>query len=161
MPKYLSLVFILLFASACNNNNNVSPSSSEKVVDFRSTTKIADSIQMELDRVSEENENVQDVKLQFRLKNISEKAIVYRFPSGCQYGFTVIKNQDTLFDSREKVGCTAAITLLKIKPGQTKVFRIPFELLDNNKKLKKGVYKLNAFLLEGHTPAISTSFKVE
>src|SRR5690625_2508569 len=161
MTKYLSLIFILLLVSACNNNNNISPSSSEKVVNFRSSTKITDNIQMELDRESEEIKRVKDVKLRFKLKNISDKMIVYRFPSGCQYGFTVTKNQDTIFDSREKVGCTAVITHLKLEPGQTKVFPIPFKLFDNNKKLKKGIYKLSAFLLEGHTPKISISFKVE
>jgi len=160
MTKYLSLIFILLLVSACNKNN-ISPSSSEKVVNFRSSTKITDNIQMELDRESEEIKRVEDVKLQFKLKNISDKTIVYRFPSGCQYGFTVTENQNTIFDSRDNIGCIAAITHLKLEPGQTKVFLIPFKLFDNNKKLKKGVYKLNAFLLEGHTPKISISFKVE
>lgn len=160
MTKYLSLTLILLVVSACNKDN-ISPPSSEKVVNLRSSTKITDNIQMELDRESEEIKRMKDVKLQFKLKNISDKMIVYRFPSGCQYGFTVTKNQDTIFDSREKIGCIAAITHLKLEPGQTKVFPIPFKLFDNNKKLTKGVYTLNAFLLEGHTPEVSISFKVE
>src|SRR5690606_28131981 len=146
--------------SACKKNN-ISPPTSEKVVNLRSSTKITDDIQMELDRESEEIKRVKDVKLQFKLKNISDEMIVYGFPSGCQYGFTVIKNQDTIFDSREKIGCVAAITHLKLEPGQTKVFPIPFKLFNKNKKLTNGVYTLNAFRRQGPTPELSTSFKAE
>src|SRR5690606_39304416 len=95
MTKYFSLIFTLLLVSACNKNN-ISPSSSEKVVNFRSSTKITDNIQMELDRESEEIKRVKDVKLQFKLKNISDKMIVYRFPSRSEEHTSELQSRENL-----------------------------------------------------------------
>ncbi|HLR31504.1 MAG TPA: BsuPI-related putative proteinase inhibitor [Fodinibius sp.] len=120
-----------------------------------------DTLQIELTIKSKEIERLEEVEAQFNLQNISDKEVVYRFPSGCQYGYTITKNHNTIFDSRKNLGCTAALSQLKLEPDQTKNFPISLSRFDINKKLSKGIYELNAFLLEDHAVQITTSFKVE
>lgn len=149
MKKLLNLSFVLLLLLSCDTDN------------LLTSLKMTDTVQIELNIKSEEIKRLEEISAQFKLKNISDKKVVYGFPSGCQYGYTVTKNNSTIFDSRKKLFCTAAFTQLKLEPGQTKSFPISLDRFDINEKLDKGVYKLQAFLLQDHTPKISASFKVK
>lgn len=158
MTKSLNLILVLLLFSSCDD---ISSSSSEKTDSFLASEKTTDTLHIELEITSEEIKSLKDIKAQFKLKNLSGEEIVYVFPSGCQLGCTVKKHQNTIFDNRENLLCTGALSYLKLEPYQTKNFPISLGRLDVNKKLDKGIYKLNAFLLENHTPKISASFKVK
>ena len=158
MAKYLTLFLVLVLFVSCND---MLISSSEKAEKLRSSVKTTDVLKMELNITSKGIENLEDVEAEFKLKNISGEEIVYGFPSGCQFGYTIVKDQNTLFDSRKNLGCTGALTQLKLKPGQSKTFPISLDRFDIDKKPDKGTHELQAFLLEGHTDKISASFIVQ
>ena len=158
MTKFLNLMLILLLFSSCDD---ILTTSSKEADSSLTSKKMTDTLHMELTIESEHISSLADIKAQFKLTNLSVKEVIYGFTSGCKYGYTVTKNEKTLFDSQKNLACTAALTEIRLKLGETKTFPISFHIFDINKKLDKGIYELNAFLLENHTPEISALFEVK
>lgn len=158
MAKYVILPLLLLLLLSCDSILSLSPGNSDGLP---TSVKTTDTLKMVLTIKSQEINNLEEISAQFKLSNISDKVVVYDFPSACQYGYTVTKNNSTIFDSRKHLMCAAVLTQLKLEPAETKSFQISLDKFDINRKLDEGIYELQAFLLEGHTPQISTSFKVE
>jgi len=154
----LSLILVLLLFSSCDDNLS---SSSEETDSFRTSEKTTKTLHMELEITSDKIKHLEDVKAQFKLKSLSVKEVIYGFPSGCQFGYTITKNEKTLFDSRKNLGCTAALTEIRLQFGETKTFPISLDIFGIDKSFDTGIYELNAFLLENHTPEISASFKAD
>ncbi|MDX1638904.1 MAG: BsuPI-related putative proteinase inhibitor [Balneolaceae bacterium] len=107
--------------------------------------------------------HLSQLEAQFSVKNISGGPISYRFSSGCQHGFTIEKGNELVFDSRMAYGCTQALTELNLEPGESKTYSILLESIsdDEFKTNDAGIYQLNAFLLEGYSPEVSTSFTLK
>jgi uncharacterized protein YxeA len=156
MKKILKLILILPLLASCSNN----VSSSGKKDKFNSSVKITNGLQIKLKMEPKEIKNLKDINAKFILKNISGKKINYHFSSSCQFGYTIIREQHIIFDSRKNTGCLAVLTTLKLKPGQKKTYSISLNEYDVDKDLVKGIYKLKAFLLERESPKITVSFKV-
>lgn len=156
MAKYLTLSLVLLSLLSCDRIL----SSTEKTDNSLTSVKITDNLQIELSIKLGEIESLEDIDAQYKLKNISDKEIVYKFPNSCQYAYTVSNNQNTIFDSRQHVLCLAVLTALRLEPGQMKSLPIS-PSKSQNKKLDKGTYELEVFLRKGHNAKISAPFKVE
>ena len=103
-------------------------------------------------------ERLSDIEATFEILNNTGETVSFGFPSSCQFGYTLSKDEEIIMDSREEQACLAVVTSLDIQNGNKKVFQltIPF---DN--ELEPGFYKLSAFLLEGYTAPVSETFTVD
>lgn len=110
-------------------------------------------------------ESIPDVEAEFTLVNKTLQNQTFGFSSGCQFGFTVERGEEVIFDSRQNLLCTAALTSFTLQPGENKTFPISFNRFgssteDDLQDIQSGKYTLTAFLLNEQSPEISKSFEV-
>ena len=157
MKNAIKFLVVLLLLLGCDKIPLLSSENGSEAYD---ASKITDGVRIELDIKSKKIMDLHDIKADFSLKNISDRPITYGFPSGCQSGYKIKRNQDIIFDSTRNMACITVLTSLSLEPGETKTMSISLELREN-KELEQGRYKLEAFLLEDHGIRISTSFTVQ
>lgn len=111
-------------------------------------------------------DDISELEATYVVTNTTREEKMYGFSSGCQYGFKIERNGKTLFDIRDQLFCTAALTSFTLQPGESKSFPISFEYLSSDvyKKtgpLIRGKYKLVAFLLGDQGAEASQEFALE
>lgn len=117
-----------------------------------------DPIALYLDMETPEVENVHEIEASLIVTNISVNEVTFSFPSGCQHGFTIKKEETILVNSNDHIFCTTALTELRLKPGENRSFPINLAFLSDSINLESGTYMLNTFLLEGHSGNVSKPF---
>lgn len=149
MKNVIKVVVFLFLFSACEQ------------VPFLSSSGDSTPISLKLEMASNDIKTLQDIEADFTVTNVSDDEVTYGFKNSCQYGFTVERNETTLFNSTNTIGCLQVITELKLEPQQSKTYQISLEGIQGSDSLEIGMYKLKAFLLIEQTPKINTTFVVE
>jgi hypothetical protein len=146
MEKIISIIYLFLLISGC-----------ERMPLFSG----GDSIAVYLDLEPREVESLKEIEANLIVTNVSMREVTFTFPSGCQHGFMIIKDETVLIDSRNQVLCTMALSELKLKPGENETYPINLELLSDSVELNHGSYKLSSFLLEGYSTEAAKTFVVK
>ncbi|MFH5831383.1 BsuPI-related putative proteinase inhibitor [Halalkalibaculum sp. DA384] len=156
MKRLLYLVPALLVIFSCDNASLLSGIDQE---DLFHSVKHTDSLRIELDFQNREISEPEDIEAEFVLENITDDTLRYRFSSGCQVGYFISTRGQRVFDSTERVMCTAALTKLVIEPGKSARYTISLEHFDTDDiQLEKGLYRLTAFLLGDYGVKITAPF---
>lgn len=121
----------------------------------------SDPIDLDLNVTSSDINTLQDIEADLTVMNISDNEVTYSFSSSCQYGFTILQNQQNIFNSADVIGCLAVITELKMAPQERKTYQISLKGMQEGAPLDAGNYKLKAFLRNERNPSVHATFKVE
>lgn len=149
MKNIIKIFTIFLLFSACEQ------------VPFLSSSGDSTPINLKLEITSSHIATLQDIEADLMVINVSDDQVTYAFKNSCQYGFTVERNENKLFDSTSTIGCLQVITELKLKPGQSKTYQISLQGMQGNDSLQAGTYKLKAFLQNERSPKVNTTFVVK
>lgn len=129
-------------------------------VPFLSSNEEEGPVQYELELNSEQISQLSHLEATFTVTNVSDEDQNFSFSSGCQYGFTVSKDKSIIFDSRDHIMCSQALTSFTLKPNDSKNFDIELSNAGDLEPLEQGTYRLNAFLLDDQSPAVTQSFTI-
>lgn len=92
--------------------------------------------------------------------NTTKQFRTLRFTSTCQLGYTLRKGNKVVLQYPGT--CGAALSQLDLKAGESHTYPIDAEFKDyKGKQLVKDTYSLYAYLLDGNSPALTTTIKVK
>lgn len=149
MKNIIKIVAILFLFPACEQVPSLSSSGDSTP------------ISLELEMTSSDIKTLQDIEADFTVANVSDEEVTYGFSSSCQYGFTVERDGNKLFNSTSIIGCLQVITELKLEPKQIKTYQISLEGMQGSDSLEVGTYRLKAFLQNERSPKVNTTFVVD
>ena len=101
-------------------------------------------------------------RVYFTVSNETNETVTYFFSTGCQFGYTLSYQNRILYNSTELTLCSHSSTSLTLQPGISKEFVFALSTVSKNpEQLAKGMYQVNAFLLDGNGEQVSTTFWLE
>lgn len=108
-------------------------------------------------------DSLQDLEAVFSVRNLSSEDVILEFTTTCEFGYTIEKNGDILYESLKNSGCRPAWSQHHYLPDATYLYNISTAWLSTDiaENASDGTYQLKAFMAEGNSPAVSTSFYLE
>lgn len=101
-------------------------------------------------------------RVYFTVSNETNETVTYFFSTGCQFGYTLSYQNRILYNSTELTLCSHSPTSLTLQPGISKEFVFALSTVSKNpEQLAKGMYQVNAFLMDGNGEQVSTTFWLE
>ena len=116
----------------------------------------------ELNAQHESVDYMPNQRVYFTVSNETNETVTYFFSTGCQFGYTLSYQNRILYNSTELTLCSHSPTSLTLQPGISKEFVFALSTVSKNpEQLAKGMYQVNAFLLDGNGEQVSTTFWLE
>lgn len=98
----------------------------------------------------------------FTVSNETNETVTYFFATSCQFGYTVSFQGRFIYNSNDISLCNGGGTSLTLQPGISKEYVFSLGTISKNpEQLAKGMYQVNAFLLDGNGEQVSTTFWLE